>query len=48
MEVTKENRVALKKIVTSLRFLECQGLAIRGKDAVKRAHGRCGKVKAIA
>ena len=32
MEVMKENRVALEKIFTSLRFLRCQGLAIRGKE----------------
>ena len=28
----KENRVALEKIFHSLRFLGCQGLAIRGKE----------------
>ena len=32
MEVMKENRVTLEKIFTSLKFLGCQGLAIRGKE----------------
>ena len=32
MEVMKENRVAFVKIFTSLRFLGCRGLAIKGKE----------------
>ena len=32
LEVMKENRVALEKIITSLRFRGCQDLAIRGKE----------------